>query len=1373
MTENATDESDHSDYSDHTEENTTDAGLSDLGRKRLEHLAAQEPGDRSDPLASLDDLQESFDLTDAHPTGVARLLASGHVTLAGLFHDPAELTASERNLSHLVDHAERDRRAYGFGQIQLAVGVASWAQDRFSLPVLLFPVSLGQSDGRRLSRTPLFVRQQPQFNPRLLEMLGSRSIVLDPQSLIADATGKEGSLDTTVLLSAIQSVAQRHIADFEIDHRYIFGCFINPAAALVRRADAIASSTLDAPLIGRNGAVLGKHRHTAAVLALSGDHHALSMLRQQDLSQIDEQDPDPHSEREAGDVPSRVRKAAQAAADGASFFLDSPTGLESVPSALAVATRAAAQGRRVLVVPDGPRQKQEFLRLAQQAGVSSLVLDADDPHPEQKIDQEFVQSLSAETGRSTAVTDFNRTADELVGVRSRLGSYFDSLHKPMRPWNVSVYQSIEHLTSISAQKSKPRTRVRLSDEAATKLRGRLDAVGAHLVRMGELGEYTLRPSDTPWYGAKLYTAQEAKEASDRVKRLLQTTLPTVREQVSQTVKTCGFVIPESVQQWGSQISVLQSLRRVLDLFRPEIFEQDLSTALDATLSRKERKAAGVRMGFWARRRAIKEIRRCLHPGQRPDDLHATLQVVARQGERWHKLVPSGGWPVLPDGLDQIVETFDGMNQDLTALDAILTQAAGTQPLTESRFEDVDRRLRALWNDRSQLTTLPERMRLEREMRSEGLSDLLADLIDRKVSATAAPDELKLSWWTTVFESIVHSSRVIADQDASVLSDAVDRFRAVDRRHVATIGPLLVKESRRRLAEKLYAHRREANQLHDILRRAEGADASDIMSAWPTLAWAAKPIMVSSVAQLALHPVSDRPVDLVVLAGATHMPSAEVLVALESADSCVIVAHKSTATGEALSRLGEVLPTVASQTLLSGMPTQLAAFVERRGQKVSLLPVAGNGAGTVSLHRVSARGVPYRLSGLVESTADEVDEVTRCVIAAAVRARKQASAPVTAPAAPASLEHGVLAGPARPLTVFTLGEYNAHLIRQSLAQAARKSTDLQAFLPNVLVTALTGCAGARPGDVILSLGFAPTLNGVLLQQFGLLEEPGGDRMLLDALMRTRGSLTIVSAFASSDMQDERLHESGPRLLKILLRWAESLGVTGEGATAHPDREGVLMTDLASRLRERGVLTAIGYGFKNGVTIPLVAGTRQTGFRWAVLTDNERFMSLRGLRYRFRLLPAELRSCGWQVLSAWSVGTFIDPDSLVSDVLAAMGPDLVRSLRPAPMAGSTAAADASDASDPSEGSLFSGNPSSQDPRPAAQQPEGRPEVRAESVADGSISDLLAASTTMKADPTAPVPAPAPADRPAARPVGKKTGEASVNPSEGTTSGKEGRR
>ncbi len=128
-----------------------------------------------------------------------------------------------------------------------------------------------------------------------------------------------------------------------------------------------------------------------------------------------------------------------------------------------------------------------------------------------------------------------------------------------------------------------------------------------LYRAGELGEYTIGAQDTAWYKASLYSEEEAVSAYQRVVDLLRKVLPATRKQVSSTVQTCGFPIPTTAQEWGRQVMVLKNLRRVLDVFQPEIFERDIDSMIEATKPKAQRKAEGSSMGFWERRAISKEV----------------------------------------------------------------------------------------------------------------------------------------------------------------------------------------------------------------------------------------------------------------------------------------------------------------------------------------------------------------------------------------------------------------------------------------------------------------------------------------------------------------------------------------------------------------------------------------------------------------------------------------------------------------------------------------------------------------------------------------------------------------------------------------------
>ena len=223
----------------------------------------------------------------------------------------------------------------------------------------------------------------------------------------------------------------------------------------------------------------------------------------------------------------------------------------------------------------------------------------------------------------------------------------------------------------------------------------------------------------------------------------------------------------------------------------------------------------------------------------------------------------------------------------------------------------------------------------------------------------------------------------------------------------------------------------------------------------------------------------------------------------------------------------------------------------------------------------------------------------------------------------------------------------------LKSLANKDKAMGMFLRHVRIVDIVDVAGAHATDAILAMCYAKTSHGRLLQQFGALESDGGRGMLLDALAVPDRHLDIVSSFASDDMDDERLHQDGPKALKTVLRWAEQLDDSMVRPAIKESGENVLFNDLAERIRERGLDVAVDYGFDDGLKLPLVVGLKGEPFALAVLTDDAQFMGLQSTRERHRVLLQDIESLGWSVMTVWSVGAFVNPDKEVDRIVARLG------------------------------------------------------------------------------------------------------------------------
>ena len=331
---------------------------------------------------------------------------------------------------------------------------------------------------------------------------------------------------------------------------------------------------------------------------------------------------------------------------------------------------------------------------------------------------------------------------------------------------------------------------------------------------------------------------------------------------------------------------------------------------------------------------------------------------------------------------------------------------------------------------------------------------------------------------------------------------------------------------------------------------------------------------------------------------------------------------------------ELLPSVKVRSHPVRRAPRLAAFLESQGYgEVRYDVTTEPSQGRVAFHKVEANGTPVMATGLVESSQQEIDEVVRIITE---RAASFNVVPV-----------------GYTLTVVTLTDAFRSRLGAELKSLASKNKTMGQFLRHVRIVALPEIAGAQSTDVILSLCYAKTVHGRLLQQFGVLEGEGGRAMLLDALALCDRHLDIVSAFDESDLDDERLHQPGPQLLHAMLRWVEQLDDHVVRPVTITRSNNVLFNDLAERVRSRGLNAAVDYGFDRGLHIPMVVGLPDKPFALAVLTDDAQFMSVQSTRERHRGLMQDLASLGWSVMSVWSVGAFVNPDKEVDAIVSRIG------------------------------------------------------------------------------------------------------------------------
>ncbi|WP_240675517.1 hypothetical protein [Cellulomonas endophytica] len=1119
--------------------------------------------------------EAALDLSAAHPSGMAQLFAGRSTRLSSLVREGGAAATARRRARAVSSRAAAFAQRWGIAPTYLAIGVATWTEhvtapspggtgDDLDVlasavgspggpaaagagaagagaagasassetaagagtadggprvrvvraPVLLRPVTL-RPRGTAESDHELALEPAVELNPVLARALRRRGALLDPAA-VARGTFEGGRFDARPALTRVAALGAAVLDDFALTERVLVGAFVHPGQVLVDDLDALAPG-------------IGAHEVLAALAGVEG---AAAALRRPLPAPVPG-DRDPGAERGVGDLDPAQQHVLDVVASGAHAFVDAPAGSDVTGTVAAVVADAAASGRTVLYVPGHRRSAAALAARLDALGVGDLLLDVG---PDAGWRATACRRLLGALTLDPPAVDADGLAGlraELVAHRERLRASVAGLHAVRDPWGVSAYDALQELARLTGGRPVPRTTVRLPHEVARGLdAGRRAALGADLQRAGRLQAFTLRPADTPWYGADLRTAADAEVARHRLERLLGSGLPVLVERTAAVAAETGLTRATTLDEWGEQLRVLDGIRASLDVFVPLVFERTAADLVAATAPKAWRERHGVAMGLWVRRRLRKQARDLVRPGRPVADLHAALVEVQAQRETWQAHCPGGGWPRLPDGLSMLEEEHAGVRADVDALAAVLATTPEGGDLGRTPLPELVARLERLRAATDALALLPERTTVLHRLRAAGLGDLVDDLAARRASPDVAPAELDLAWWSTVFEGVLAQDPALAGYDGAALGALAARYAALDRSHVAALARPVLAAVVGHVRDAVARHPQQVESLFAELVDERLTSLRDTVERHPDVAPRLRPVVAASPMLVPQVLPPGRHVDLVVLEAGADLRVEFALPALARGRQVVVVGDARCAGGSAVAELAALLPTVAIPADASRRDPYLTAFLARHGYGGVLRPTPlPSTEPLVHLEVVDGTGMPDAATGTVQSPVAEVERVVDLVI------------------------HHALARPGESLAVVTASAVHAERVAEAVLAEVRENPALGAFFDPArpepfVVTDLANVAGLRREAVVLSLGLGRTPHRRVLHRFGPVSAPGGERLLLDALGATRRRLTVVSCFAADDLDPHRTRGPGARLLRDLLAMAAERAAGGTPLTDPP-------------------------------------------------------------------------------------------------------------------------------------------------------------------------------------------------------------------------------
>lgn len=237
-------------------------------------------------------------------------------------------------------------------------------------------------------------------------------------------------------------------------------------------------------------------------------------------------------------------------------------------------------------------------------------------------------------------------------------------------------------------------------------------------------------------------------------------------------------------------------------------------------------------------------------------------------------------------------------------------------------------------------------------------------------------------------------------------------------------------------------------------------------------------------------------------------------------------------------------------------------------------------------------------------------------------------------------------PDESLGVITLGRAHADRVEMAFRNALSNRPDLISYFSSesserFFIKNLERVQGDERDNIIISTGYQKNQSGKLPQNFGPINQNGGQRRLNVAMSRARKRMTLVSSFNSSDI-DASAKKRGVEVLYAFFTFMESGGtnlLTGRHGELplNPFESAIL-----ERITERGLvvesqLGVSGYRIDFAIRHPELPGR----YILAVEADGASYHSEKSARDRDRLRQEHLERLGWKFHRIWSTDWFRNP------------------------------------------------------------------------------------------------------------------------------------
>ncbi|HEY8294075.1 MAG TPA: DUF4011 domain-containing protein, partial [Micrococcaceae bacterium] len=383
-----------------------------------------------------------IDLSHAHPSGLAQLLAGRRTRLSTLIREPGQYAVAVRTARTLRAKIFELGTERGIDVGYLAAGTVEWvnhgaAPHRISAPVLLTSILLTVRPGQ--DDFELQLTDQARVNPALLRHLDAvHAITFDPIALarLAYSTAR---FDPAPVLERLRTLLQP-VRGATVEHHLLVSTFAD-----------LAENLNDPALLQ------GTDLITALADAVSGSGSAPAQPDPGRFEPLDSRAP--ADELLVLDADPHQQTVLDAVRAGESMVVSAPPGTGQTQTAINAVAALVYDGKSVLVIGERRATLNEFAQRFDALGLDSLLLQLNPQTGPQQLKAQLVRAIVRnEQATEPKLGNLHTT---LVEHRHQLLDHVASLHNVRQRWGCSPYQAMQSLAELTSIHPAPSTTVRL------------------------------------------------------------------------------------------------------------------------------------------------------------------------------------------------------------------------------------------------------------------------------------------------------------------------------------------------------------------------------------------------------------------------------------------------------------------------------------------------------------------------------------------------------------------------------------------------------------------------------------------------------------------------------------------------------------------------------------------------------------------------------------------------------------------------------------------------------------------------------------------------------------------------------------------------